>query len=111
MFDHYESIINSYNNITDLVGQERLGISDEDKKKYNDLRIGNATNRLASSKTYFDETKEKITKAEIEKAAAEARLTAAQSSGDESLIKAAEKDVKMWEDTLKVMYQENRDAE
>ena len=111
LFDHYESIINSYNNITDLVGQERLGISDEDRKKYNDLRIDNATNRLASSKTYFDETKEKITKAEIEKAAAEARLAAAQSSGDESLIKAAEKDVKMWEDTLKVMYQENRDAE
>ena len=111
LFDHYESIINSYNNITDLVGQERLGISDEDRKKYNDLRIDNATNRLSSSKTYFDETKEKITKAEIEKAAAEARLTAAQSSGDESLIKAAEKDVKMWEDTLKVMYQENRDAE
>ena len=111
LFDHYKSIINSYNNITDLVGQERLGISDEDRKKYNDLRIDNATNRLASSKTYFDETKEKITKAEIEKAAAEARLTAAQSSGDESLIKAAEKDVKMWEDTLKVMYQENRDAE
>ena len=111
LFDHYESVINSYNNIIDLVGQKKLNVSNDDRKDYNQLRVNNANNRLSSSKAYFDETTEKIANAEKEKAAAEARLAAAQSSGDENLIKAAEADVKMWGDTLKVMYQENRNAE
>ena len=111
LFDHYESVISSYNNIIDLIGQKKLNVSNDDRKEYNQLRVNNANNRLSGSKAYFDETTEKIANAEREKAAAEARLAAAQSSGDENLIKAAEADVKMWEDTLKVMYEENRNAE
>lgn len=111
LFDHYDSVINSYTNIIDLVGQERLGITDENIKEYNQLKVTNATNRLTSSKAYYEETGEKIQLTESKRAEAEARLAAAQASGDASAIAAAEKDVKMWDETLKTMYQENRNAE
>ena len=111
MFEHYNSIINSYNNIIDLAGKERLGITDEQMVEYKQLNVTNATNKVTSSKAYFEEVGVKISSAEAEKAAAESRLADAQSSGDESAIKAAQQDVKMWEDTLKTMRQEQRNAE
>jgi hypothetical protein len=59
-------------------------------KEYNQLKVDNANNKLASSKTYYDEVQEKIGATESEKAKAEQRLAMAQASGDEDAIKAAE---------------------
>ena len=111
LFDHYDSVINSYTNIIDLVGQERLGITDENIKEYNQLKVNNATNRLTSSKAYYEETGEKIQSLEAKRAESQARLEAAQSSGDASAIAAAQNELKSWDEALKTMREENRNAE
>lgn len=111
LFDHYDSVINSYTNIIDLVGQERLGITDENIKEYNQLKVNNATNRLTSSKAYYEETGEKIQSLEAKRAESQARLEAAQSSGDASAIAAAQNELKSWDEALKAMREENRNAE
>ena len=111
LFDHYDSVINSYTNIIDLVGQERLGITDENIKEYNQLKVNNATNRLTSSKAYYEETGEKIQSLEAKRAESQARLEAAQSSGDASAIAAAQNELKSWDEALKTAHEENRNAE
>jgi len=42
VFDHYNSVLESYKNIVDIVGEDRLGISDEFMNSLNQASIDNA---------------------------------------------------------------------
>lgn len=115
-YDHFETVISSYKNIMDLTGR-RGGITDEQRKNQNNLLVDNANEKLAAYKTYYDEVLAR--QAEIEGnaeegtglAAAKDRLAKAEADNDENAIAAAKKDVKAWEEALKVVLEEAQAAE
>lgn len=92
-FDHFDSVYESYSNITDLMGKSS-GVSKEEKKQYNQNRADNANRKLASSKTYYDEVGEKVQKGKDELAAAQERMNSAEKGS--AAYEAAKKDIETW---------------
>lgn len=67
--DHLSGVLESYQNIIGIVGQEVLGITDEMMESFSDIAVDNAIDALTVSKGKLDALKER--KAELEAALAE----------------------------------------
>ena len=92
-FDHFDSVYESYSNITDLMGKSS-GVSKEEKKQYNQNKADNANRKLDASKTYYDEVGDKVKKGQDELAAAQERMKNAEKGS--AAYEAAKKDIETW---------------
>ena len=110
LFDHYDTVITSYQNIADL-GGKRLGISDEDLIGYEQERVNNANNRLAGSKSYYDQavTHRNDIAAQLE--LAEQRYKDYEAAGDADGMAAEAINIAAWQESLKVAEEEVRSTE
>ena len=97
IFDHYNSILESYKNIIDIVGEDRLGISDQFMNDLNQASINNAIEQLKATDTAMKVIQESQAQAEIALAEAKAR-------GDEA-------SQRMWEETLSSLNEEAQSAQ
>lgn len=111
LFEHYNTVIESYNNIVDLAGQKRLGISNEQMKEINDLKVTNATNKLATSKSYYDEVQGQVANGQNQLAAAKERYEKYKKNNDDVGMQAAEKDIKYWEDYIDTVNKKLQEAQ
>ena len=84
--EHYGSVLESYKNIIDIVGEDGLGISDEFIKNLNEAQIGNAIDKVNATRDAY----EAMMSAQQE---AEEALEDAKARGDEASIK-------MWTENL-----------
>ena len=84
--EHYSSVLESYKNIVDIVGQTTLGLSDTFMAGMEQKVFDNALDNMKATQAAYDT----MVKA---KAEAEAALAEAQANGDE-------KSAKLWEETL-----------
>ena len=110
LFDHYDAVITSYQNIADL-GGKRLGISDEDLIEYEQERINNANNRLTGSKSYYDQavTHRNDIAAQLE--LAEKRYKDYEVAGNTDGMEAEAINIAAWKESLKVAEEEVRSTE
>ena len=71
--DHLSGVLESYQNIIGIVGQEVLGITDEMMESFSDIAVDNAIDALTVSKGKLDALKE--TKLELQTALLNPELT------------------------------------
>lgn len=95
--EHYGSVLESYKNIIDIVGEDGLGISDEFIKNLNEAQIGNAIDKVNATRDAY----EAMMSAQQE---AEEALEDAKARGDEASIK-------MWTENLAELTDEANSAQ
>lgn len=95
--DHYGSVLESYQNIIDIVGTDTLGLSDEFMNNLSQGSVDNAINKLEAVKAEYYAV-------ESARAEAEKKLADARAAGD---TKSAE----MWEKTLEDLTEKSQEAE
>lgn len=95
--EHYGSVLESYKNIIDIVGEDGLGISDEFIKNLNEAQIGNAIDKVNATRDAY----EAMMSAQQE---AEEALEDAKARGDEASIK-------MWTENLAELTDETDSAQ
>jgi len=54
LMDHYDTVIDSYKAIADLLGQDQLGLTDTQLAIYEDAKLHNQQNAAAASKDAYD---------------------------------------------------------
>lgn len=94
--EHYGSILESYQNIIDIVGTDTLGISSQFMSDLSQAKVSNSIDQLEAAKSSY----EAVTAAQKE---AQEALAAAQAAGDEESIS-------MWEETLITLNEEAQAA-
>ena len=94
--EHYGSILESYQNIIDIVGTDTLGISSQFMSDLSQAKVSNSIDQLEAAKSSYEAV------AAAQKEAQEA-LAAAQAAGDEESIS-------MWEETLVTLNEEAQAA-
>ena len=97
IFDHYNNVLESYKNIVDIVGEDRLGISDQFMNGLNQVSIDNAIEQLKATDTAM----KVIQNAQVQ---AETALAEAKARGDEA-------SQRMWEETLSSLNEEAQSAQ
>ena len=94
--EHYGSILESYQNIIDIVGTDTLGISSQFMSDLSQAKVSNSIDQLEAARSSY----EAVTAAQKE---AQDALAAAQAAGDEESIS-------MWEETLITLNEEAQAA-
>lgn len=94
--EHYGSILESYQNIVDIVGTDTLGLSSQFMADLSQAKVDNSIDQLEAAKSSY----EAVSAAQKE---AQEALAAAQSAGDEESIS-------MWEETLITLNEEAQAA-
>ena len=106
LMDHYDTVIDSYKAIADLLGQDQLGLTDTQLAIYEDAKLHNQQNAAAASKDAYDAIiKQRI---EAEQALAQASSEEERNRWQEILDhiletekEAEEEYLKRWEDALR----------
>lgn len=94
--EHYGSILESYQNIVDIVGADTLGVSSQFMSDLSQAKVSNSIDQLEAAKSSY----EAVSAAQKE---AQEALAAAQAAGDEESIS-------MWEETLITLNEEAQAA-
>ena len=94
--EHYGSMLESYQNIVDIVGTDTLGLSSQFMADLSQAKVDNSIDQLEAAKSSY----EAVSAAQKE---AQEALAAAQAAGDEESIS-------MWEETLITLNEEAQAA-
>lgn len=97
LLDHYSSILESYQNIVDIVGQDTMGLSEEFMANLSQGQVDNAIDKVEATKKAYESL-------EQARAAAEDKLNEARANGD-----AASQE--MWEKTLEELTEHSQEAQ
>lgn len=102
-FDHYNNMLESYQNIVDIVGKDVLGLDNEALADISEAQVENSINQLKASKDAYDSLQKQADDALQKQQEAEMKAALVRAKGDEETAKSYEEDAEFWKETYTEM--------